>query len=56
MRRPPDVPGKPTYHSTKAGIPFYRNLTSFDDDLFYKINAVYLGTFSFPLFYIYNKI
>eukprot|EP01083_Nonionella_stella_P077402 211359_1 len=41
--RPPYVDGKPKYHSRSNGIPYWRNLTGFDDDLFYKINAIYLG-------------
>ena len=30
-----------------GGIPHYRNLTSLDDDFFYKIQAVYLGMISY---------
>merc|ERR1719188_127303 len=45
--RPPYQEGKPSYHSKTQGIPHYRNLTSFGDDFFYKIQATYLGMISY---------
>jgi choline-sulfatase len=45
--RPPYQEGKPSYHSRTKGIPHYRNLTSLDDDFFYRIQATYLGMISY---------
>mmetsp|Transcript_24151 Transcript_24151/g.26816 ORF Transcript_24151/g.26816 Transcript_24151/m.26816 type:complete len:511 (+) Transcript_24151:24-1556(+) len=45
--RPPNIPKKPKYHSPTEGIQYYRNLTSFDDDFFYRINSIYLGLVSY---------
>merc|ERR1719277_916076 len=41
--RPPYGRKKPSYHSKDRGIPHYRNLTYLSDDVFYKIQATYLG-------------
>lgn len=45
--RPPFNPNKPAYHSKDKGIPFYRNLTTLNDDFFYQIQASYLGMISY---------
>mmetsp|Transcript_45736 Transcript_45736/g.99370 ORF Transcript_45736/g.99370 Transcript_45736/m.99370 type:complete len:553 (-) Transcript_45736:346-2004(-) len=45
--RPPYNPSKPRYHSRDQGIPHYRNLTPLDEDVFYKIQATYLGMVSY---------
>jgi choline-sulfatase len=45
--RPPFNPKKPKYHSGDIGIPHYRNLTTLDEDTFYKIQATYLGMISY---------
>jgi choline-sulfatase len=42
--RPPNLPNKPKYHT---GIIKYRNLTSFNQSFFDKINAIYLGRVSY---------
>lgn len=41
--QPPNPVNKPKYMSVTEGIPFYRNLTTLNEDIFYKIEAVYLG-------------
>jgi hypothetical protein len=41
--QPPNPVNKPKYMSVTEGIPFYRNLTTLNEDMFYKIEAVYLG-------------
>lgn len=45
--RPPYLDNKPKYHSRETGIPHYRNLTHLDDDVFYRIQASYLGMISY---------
>jgi len=45
--RAPNTPGKPLYHSSTKGIQYYRQIDQFDDDFFYKIQAIYLGRVSF---------
>eukprot|EP01121_Diplochlamys_sp_Union-15-3_P020996 TRINITY_DN8376_c0_g1_i1.p1 TRINITY_DN8376_c0_g1~~TRINITY_DN8376_c0_g1_i1.p1 ORF type:complete len:508 (-),score=74.62 TRINITY_DN8376_c0_g1_i1:70-1593(-) len=41
--RPPDNIGKPYYHSKLNGIQYFRELDGFNDEFFYKIQAIYLG-------------
>lgn len=38
-----NIAGMPTYMQNSNGIPHFRNLTSLDEDVFYKIQSVYLG-------------
>lgn len=45
--RPPYNTKKPKYHSREAGIPHYRNLTTLDEDAFYRVQATYLGMISY---------
>jgi len=45
--RKPYLEGKPKYHSKEKGIPHYRQLTSMEDDFFYKIQATYLAMLSY---------
>ena len=42
-----NIAGMPDYMQDANGIPHYRNLSSLDDDFFYKIQAVYLGMISY---------
>eukprot|EP00051_Salpingoeca_urceolata_P014020 m.177673 g.177673 ORF g.177673 m.177673 type:complete len:625 (-) comp17969_c0_seq3:169-2043(-) len=44
--RPRNVSGKPKY-MTGDGIPHFRNLNPLDEDVFYKIQAVYLSMISY---------
>lgn len=45
--RPANLPGKPTYHGYKKGIPHYRNLTFLPSDTFYEIQRSYLEMISY---------
>eukprot|EP00939_MAST-03C_sp_MAST-3C-sp1_P000210 g210.t1 len=45
--RPRNIPGKPKYHSSESGIPFYRNLTYLSNDTFYEIQRSYLSMVSY---------
>merc|ERR1712000_672836 len=44
---PPNNPKKPKYHQPDVGIQHYRNLTSLNEDTFYKIQQTYLEMISF---------
>ena len=45
--RPPNLPGKPQYHSKDSGIQHYRNLTGISEDEFYVIQKTYLEMLSY---------
>eukprot|EP00042_Codosiga_hollandica_P037693 m.299968 g.299968 ORF g.299968 m.299968 type:complete len:547 (-) comp55203_c0_seq1:83-1723(-) len=45
--RAPYPPNKPRYFSETEGIVAYRNLTSLNESIFYKINSIYLGRITY---------
>lgn len=45
--REPYISNKPSYYSKSEGIPYWHNLTTVNESLFYQLNAVYLGMLNY---------